>query len=118
MTQDPWTTQVEAFGRFATGQRRLAQRRLRELSARQAQRQVIVAARASQRPLVDAVRLWASAVERSAPALPALSQPDGPWHPRAIVRSNFELAEQLLRTQHAFADRLLAAARPVLDKKA
>jgi len=29
---DPWIQQLEAFGRFFTGQRKLAKRRLRELA--------------------------------------------------------------------------------------
>jgi hypothetical protein len=31
---DPWTQQLEAFGRFFTGQRKLAKRQLRELAVR------------------------------------------------------------------------------------
>lgn len=48
MTKDPRITPIEAFGRLVTGQRRLAQRRLRESSARYPQLLVVVS-----RPSLD-----------------------------------------------------------------
>ena len=40
---DPWTQQLEAFGRFFTGQRKLAKRPLRELAVRTARQRTIEA---------------------------------------------------------------------------
>ena len=45
MTEAPGMSRVEAFGRFVTGQRQLAQRRLRELSARYAQTNIPITTR-------------------------------------------------------------------------
>jgi hypothetical protein len=66
MTEDPRMSQVEAFGRFVTGQRRLAQRRLREPSARYAQPQVPIPTRESRQPSVQAMRLRWPALDKQA----------------------------------------------------
>ena len=100
MTEDPRMSQVEAFGRFVTGQRRLAQRRLREPSARYAQPQVPIPTRESKQPLVQAMRLWPPAVERMADR----------------VAPAFPVRGVMMR--HGLTERLSVASRPALDKKA
>ena len=102
--EDPWTQQFEAFGRFLTGQRELAKRQLRQLAARYAQQQA-------------AVQAWSEAVEKIVPAAVPAPQTAGLPVPRDVVRDGFDFAEQLLAAQSDFTARVLAAVRPVTEKR-
>ena len=94
---DPWTQQVEAFGRFFAVQRKLAKRQLRELAARTAGQQ---------------------ALEKIVPAGAVAPTVDGIPTAHDLLRDSFAFSKQLLVAQRDFTDRVVAAARPVLDKQA
>lgn len=85
-----------------------------------AQEQALKTIRESQQAVVEAVRTWADAVEKTVPAVPAV--PALPFaeelpSPKEIVQTSFEFAEQLLKAQREFAENILAAAAPVIEKR-
>ena len=114
---DPWTQQFEAFGRFFAGQRKLAKRQLRELAARNAQQQAIAATQPTQQAIVEAVQSWSQTLEKIVPPPPLAPRALGLPAPRDVVRDSFLFAEQLLAAQRDFTERVLAAARPLIDEK-
>ena len=67
----------------------------------------------SQETVIEAVRVWAKAVEKAVPAMPVSKELPTPGE---LVESSFQFAERLLTAQHEFAREVLAAAAPVLDK--
>ena len=85
----------------------------------QAQEQTLKAIRDSQEGVVEAVRHWASAIEKAVPTggpeLPALPLADEFPSPKEILETSFGFAEQLLHTQLQFVESVLSAAAPVLD---
>jgi hypothetical protein len=81
-----------------------------------AQEQTLAAIRQSQQAVVEAVRTWANAVEKTLPDTPAVPFADQLPTPQEIVQTSFEFAEQLLKAQRDFAESVLAAAAPVLEK--
>jgi hypothetical protein len=85
-----------------------------------AQEQALKSIRETQQALVEAVRTWADAVEKTVPAIPSVAVPFAEEipTPQEIVQTSFEFAEQLLKTQREFAENILAAAAPVTEKKA
>ena len=83
-----------------------------------AQEQTLKSIRETQQAVVEAVRTWADAVEKTVPAVPALPFAEELPSPTEIVHTSFEFAEQLLKAQREFAENVLAAAAPVIDKKA
>lgn len=83
--------------------------------AQTVQEQTLKVVRQSQQAVVDAVRTWAEAVESAIPELPALPYGDRIPTPEMVERS-FGFAEELLKAQHEFAQNLLSAASPVLEK--
>ena len=83
-----------------------------------AQEQTLKSIRETQQAVVEAVRTWADAVEKTVPATPAMPFAEELPSPTEIVHSSFEFAEQLLKAQREFAENVLAAASPVIDKKA
>jgi hypothetical protein len=87
--------------------------------AAQAQEQTLNSIRQSQQAVVETVHAWAQAVEKAVPESPSLpSLPIANELPSAqeIVRASFDFAEQLLKTQREFAENLIAAAAPVIEK--
>ena len=82
-----------------------------------AQEQTLKAIRQSQQGVVEAVRTWATAVEKAMPETPAVPFADKLPKPEQILKTSFEFAEQLLKAQREFAENLLAAATPALKKK-
>jgi hypothetical protein len=84
--------------------------------AQTAQEQTLTAIRQSQQAVVEAVRTWANAVEKTLPETPAVPFADQLPTPQEIVQTSFEFAEQLLKAQRDFAESVLAAAAPVLEK--
>ncbi len=84
----------------------------------QAQEQTLKVIRDSQEGMVEAVRAWATAIEKAAPAvpeIPALPLADEFPSPKEIVETSFGFAEQLLKAQRQFVGNVLTAAAPVLD---
>jgi len=84
----------------------------------QAQEQTLKVIRDSQEGMVEAVRAWARAIEKAAPAvpeIPALPLADEFPSPKEIVETSFGFAEQLLQAQRQFVGSVLTAAAPVLD---
>src|SRR4051794_27057776 len=84
--------------------------------AQNAQEQTLHTIRQSQQAVVEAVRAWAQAVEKSVPEAPALPFASELPSPQEIVHTSFDFAEQLLKAQREFTESLIAAAAPVLDK--
>ena len=87
----------------------------------QAQDQTLKVIRDSQEGVVEAVKAWASAIEKAVPAVPEV--PGLPLAeefptPEEIVETSFGFAEQLLHAQRQFVESVLAAAAPVLDTSA
>jgi hypothetical protein len=81
--------------------------------AQNAQEQTLKSIRQTQQTVIEAVRTWASAVEKTVPETPALPFTDELPTPQEIIKTSFEFAEQLLQTQREFAESLVAAAAPV-----
>ena len=84
---------------------------------RTAQDQVFESVRQSQQAVVEAVRLWAKAVEKAVPAIPAVPFADELPRPEEALEGAFDFAEKLLAAQREFARNVLAAAAPVLGEK-
>lgn len=87
----------------------------------QAQEQTLKVIRDSQEGVVEAVKAWASALEKAVPEVPALQGlplADEFPTPKEIVETSFGFAEQLLRAQREFVESVLSAAAPVLDTSA
>ena|SRR4249920_1576472 len=82
-----------------------------------AQEQTLKSIRETQQAVVEAVRTWASAVEKTVPDIPTTSIASELPSPQEVVQTTFEFAEQLLRAQRDFAESVLAAAAPVLEPK-
>ncbi len=85
--------------------------------AQTAQEQTLKSIRQTQQAVVEAVRTWATAVEKTVPETPALPFTDELPTPQEIVKTSFEFAEQLLQAQREFAESLLAASAPVIETK-
>jgi hypothetical protein len=81
--------------------------------AQTAQEQILRSIKQTQSVVVEAVRTWATAVEKTLPDAPALPFADKLPSPAEIARTNFEFAEQLLKAQHEFVQNVLSAAAPV-----
>ena len=82
-----------------------------------AQEQTLKAIRQSQQAVVETVRSWANAVEKTIPETPAVPFAQELPTPQELVKTSFAFAEQLLKAQREFAENLVAAANPVLAKK-
>lgn len=76
-----------------------------------AQEQTIKSIRQTQQVVIEAVRTWATAVEKTMPETPALPFADELPTPKEIVQTSFEFAEKLLKMQREFAESLLAATK-------
>lgn len=86
--------------------------------AQTAQEQTLNTIHQGQQAIIEGVRAWANAVEKSIPATPAIPYADELPSPREIVQTGFEFAEQLLKSQRQFAEGVLEAASPVLGRPA
>ena len=84
--------------------------------AQNAQEQTLNTIKQSQQAIVEAVRAWAQAVEKTVPDTPSVPFASELPTPQQLVHSSFEFAAQLLEAQRDFAENLVAAAGPVLDK--
>ena len=86
--------------------------------AQTAQETTLKTIRQGQQVIVESVRAWANAFEKAIPETPALPYSDELPKPEEIVQSSFKFAEQLLKAQREFAENILDAATPVLEKPA
>jgi hypothetical protein len=84
--------------------------------AQNAQEQTLNSIKQSQQAIIEAVRAWAQAVEKSVPETPSIPFANELPTPQQLVHSSFDFAEQLLKAQRDFAENLVVAAGPVLDK--
>jgi hypothetical protein len=85
--------------------------------AQAAQEQTLKSIRETQQAIVEAVRTWADAIEKTTPASSALPLAEELPSPQEIVQTSFGFAEQLLKAQREFAENVLAAAAPVIEPK-
>ena len=84
--------------------------------AEQAQEQTLAAIRQSQQAVVEAVQAGAQAVEKIVPETPSLPFTDELPSAKQLVQTSFDFTEQLLKAQREFAESVLAAAAPVIDR--
>lgn len=81
----------------------------------QAQEQTLKLIRDSQEGVVEAVRTWATTVEKAVPEIPVPPVYDEFPTARELVQTSFAFAEQLLHAQKEFVESVLVAAAPVID---
>ena len=86
-------------------------------AAQTVQEQALKSIRETQHAVVEAVRTWADAVEKTVPATSPLPFGEELPTPKEIVQTSFGFAEQLLKAQREFAENVLAAAAPVIEPK-
>ena len=84
--------------------------------AQTAQEQALKTVKQGQQVIVEAIRTWANAVEKAIPETPVIPYSDELPKPQEIIKTSFGFAEQLLKAQKEFAESLLDAASPMLDK--
>jgi hypothetical protein len=84
--------------------------------AQSIQEQTLTSIKQSQHAVVEAVHAWAHAVEKAVPETSSVPFASELPTPQEIVKTSFDFAEQLLKVQREFAESLLAAAAPVIDK--
>jgi hypothetical protein len=84
--------------------------------AQTAQEQTLKTVRQGQQAIVEAVKAWSNAVEKTIPDIPVLPYAEELPSAREIVQTNFQFAEQLLTAQREFAESIIDAAAPVLGK--
>jgi hypothetical protein len=82
--------------------------------AQTAQEAALETVRQGQQAIVEAVKAWATAVEKAIPETPVIPYSDELPTPKEIVKTSFEFADQLLKAQREFAESILDAAAPVL----
>ena len=85
-------------------------------AAQTAQEQALKSIRETQQAIVEAVRTWADSIEKTTPASSALPFAEELPSPQEIVQTSFGFAEQLLKAQREFAENLITAAAPVIEK--
>jgi hypothetical protein len=80
------------------------------------QTEVLGVFRKSEETLVDALKVWAEAVQSITPSIPMPNLPysDKLPTPEELVASTYDFAEQLLISQRKFAESLLEAIKPLL----
>ena len=79
------------------------------------QAEILKTVRKSQDAVVDAIQMWADAVQSVKPQLPELGIPfaDKLPKPSELVSSAYDFAEQLLAAQRKFAEDVLHATAPL-----
>ena len=80
------------------------------------QGEILKTVRKSQDAVVEAIQMWADAVQSIKPPLPEVSVPftDKLPKPSELVAGAYDLAEQLLAAQRKFAEYVLHATAPLL----
>lgn len=84
-------------------------------ATRSAQDQFLVAVRQSQQAVVDAVAAWAQTVKNITPSVPVPNGAELP-KPQEVVDDAFDFAQKLLDAQRDFAQNVIAAASPVIER--
>ena len=84
------------------------------------QGEILKTVRKSQETVVDAIQMWADAVQAIKPPLPEVSIPfsDKLPKPGDLVSGAYDFAEQLLAAQRKFAEDVLAATAPLFHTDA
>ena len=79
------------------------------------QGEILKTVRKSQETVVDAIQMWADAVQAIKPPLPEVSIPfsDKLPKPGQLVAEAYDFAEQLLAMQRKFAEDVLTATTPL-----
>jgi len=79
------------------------------------QGEILKTVRKSQETVVDAIQMWADAVQAIKPPLPEVNIPfsDKLPKPDELVTGAYDFAEQLLAAQRKFAEDVLAATTPL-----
>jgi hypothetical protein len=79
------------------------------------QGEILKTVRAGQDAVVDAIQLWADAVQSIKPPFPEVAVPfaDKLPQPSELVAGAYDFAEQLLAAQRKFAEDLLHATAPL-----
>jgi hypothetical protein len=79
------------------------------------QGEILKTVRAGQEAVVDAIQLWADAVQSIKPPLPEVGIPfsDKLPKPSELVAGAYDFAEQLLAAQRKFAEDVLKATAPL-----
>jgi hypothetical protein len=79
------------------------------------QGEILKTVRKGQEAVVDALQVWADAVQAIKPPLPDLNIPftDKLPHPAELMAGAYDFAEQLLASQRKFAEDALAAIAPL-----
>ena len=79
------------------------------------QGEILKTVRKSQETVVDAIQMWADAVQAIKPPLPEVNIPfsDKLPKPDELVTGAYDFAEQLLAAQRKFAEDVLAATKPL-----
>jgi hypothetical protein len=82
----------------------------------QVQDEILSTVRKSQAAVVEAIETWAAAVQSITPSLPELNVPfaDKLPRPQDLVSGAYDFAEQLLASQRAFAENVVAATASLL----
>jgi hypothetical protein len=80
-----------------------------------AQKQTLKTIKQGQQAVVDGIRIWVEAVEKTTSELPAPSTPELP-SPQQVLQSGYDFAEQLLKAQREFTESVFAAVEPVFEK--
>jgi hypothetical protein len=88
-------------------------------SGQEIQSEIVDMVRKSQEAVVDAIKLWADAVQSITSSIPMLNLPysDKLPRPEELVASGYDFAEQLLASQRKFAENVLEATKPLLGAK-
>jgi hypothetical protein len=81
------------------------------------QEQTLETIRESQQAVVHAAQTWAESVQSIVPTMPGLPFGDQLPSPQEIVKTSFDFAEQLLKSQREFTESLLAAYTPFLEPR-
>ena len=81
------------------------------------QGEILKTVRKSQETVVDAIQMWADAVQAIKPPLPEVSIPfsDKLPKPDEVVANAYDFAEQLLAAQRKFAEDVLHATAPLFN---
>lgn len=79
--------------------------------------QTLEAIRESQQAVVHAAQTWAESVQAIVPSTPTLPFGDQLPSPQEIVKTSFDFAEELLKSQREFTESLLAAYAPMFVPK-
>src|SRR3954453_14014402 len=86
--------------------------------AQSAQERTRKSVKQGQQAVVEAVRTWATAVEKKMPDTSALPYADKLPTPKAVVEAIFDFAEAVLKAEREFVESLMDAAAPVIEPKA